>query len=398
MKIRETASRVALLAAGLLIGLVLAELLARAFDPGFQVVFRESIAFSDDPALVYALRPGARDGEHRISSAGLRDDETPRAKPAGTFRIAAIGDSLTHGSGGPRERSYPEQLEAQLNARAGTTGAHFEVLNFGVPGYNIEQIARRLQVLGLGFDPDVIIYGYALNDPQVFSIEAEALRTLRDEATRAADADANASHLVGRWLAHARLYQLIRQWTHRRENLAALRAQMPNDPAYEAARSGDRTRYFRSIHTEGASAARLARGLDDVAALAREHNLPVLVVIFPLFGTDAGVGPEALADVHQIVASAASQRGFAVLDLLPVYAHATAAFGTDMNLDFMHPDALGHRVAATAIRSWLCDSTWLPDGSLDCTAAPPADAIDAKIAAAVAAALADPARAPAPAR
>jgi len=392
MDTRETASRVALLAAGLLIGIALAELLARAFDPGVQVVFRESITFSEDPALVYELRPGARDGRHRISSAGLRDDETPREKPAGTFRIAAIGDSLTHGSGGPRESAYPEQLEALLNARAGAAGPRFEVLNFGVPGYDIGQVARRLRVLGLSFEPDVIVYGYVLNDPQAFSIEAEALRTLRDEAARYADADA--SHVVGRWLAHSRLYQLAKGWAHRRDSLAMLRAQMPNDPAYEAARSGDRVRYFRSLHTEGVSAARLRRGLDELAAIAREHRLPVLVVIFPLFGSEAGVGPEALADVHQIVAVEASKRGFAVLDLLPVYAGATRAFGTEMKLDFMHPDALGHRVAATAIRSWLCTAAWLPAGSLGCTGAPPADATDAKIATAVAAALAGAAPAP----
>ena len=393
---RETASRIALLAAGLLIGLAVAELLARAFDPGFQVVFRESIASSEDPALVYELRPGARDGKHRISSAGLRDDETPRTKPAGMFRIAAIGDSLTHGSGGPRESAYPEQLETLLNARIGSAGPRFEVLNFGVPGYNIGQVARRLRVLGLGFEPDVIVYGYVLNDTQAFSIEAEALHTLREEAMRSADADA--SQVVGRWLAHSRLYQLARQWAHRREGLAVLRAQMPNDPAYEAAQSGDRTRYFRSIHTEGESAVRLRQGFDELAAIARERQLPVLVVIFPLFGSEAGVGPEALADVHQLVAAQASQRGFGVLDLLPVYAGATRAFGTEMKLDFMHPDALGQRVAATAIWSWLCTSAWLPAGSPDCADAAPADATDAKIAAAVAAALAPAAPAPPTAR
>ena len=396
MDTRETASRVALLAAGLLIGLVGAELLARAFDPGFQVVFRESIAFSADPALVYQLRPGARDGKHRISSAGLRDDEASREKPAGTFRIAAIGDSVTHGSGGPRESAYPEQLEALLNARAGTEGQRFEVLNFGVPGYNIEQVVERLRVLGLDFEPDLIVYGYALNDPQAFSIEAEALRTLRDETAR--DADADARRIVGRWLAHSRLYQRARQWAHRRDSLAALRAQMPNDPAYEAARRGDRTRYFRSIHTEGESSARLTRGLDDLAALARERQLPVLIVIFPLFGSEAGAGPEALADVHQIVATEASKRGFAVLDLLPVYTGATRAFGTAMKLDFMHPDALGHRVAATAILRWLCTSAPLAAASLDCGSTPRADTTDAKIATAVAAALAGAAPAPPTAR
>jgi lysophospholipase L1-like esterase len=383
MKRRETVSRVALLAIGFAVGLAAAEGLARLFDPGFQVVFRASIAFSEDPVLVYELRPGARDGQHRISSAGLRDDEMSLAKAPGTYRIAAIGDSLTHGSGGPRENSYPEQLQQLLEARA--TGTRFEVLNLGVPGYNIEQVVERFRVRALPFQPDAILYGYVLNDPQAFSIEAEALRTLRDEVERGVETDARGP--LGRWLAHARLYQLARQWSLRRSSLAALRAQMPNDPAYEAARSGDHTRYFRAIHADGEGRARLERGLDSLAALARDHELPVLVAIFPLFGRD-GASPDALADVHGLIERAAAQRGFSVLDLLPVYDAATRAFGTDMKIDFMHPDALGNRVAATAILDWICASKWLPTASLDCAAVPIANARDAEIARVVAGALA----------
>lgn len=384
MNRRETAARVGLLAAGLLVGLAAAEAVARLFDPGFQVVFRESIAFSDDPALVYELRPGARDGAHRISSAGLRDDESPLAKPPGTFRIAAIGDSLTHGSGGPRESSYPQQLESLFAERA--DGTHVEVLNFGVPGYNIGQIVARLRLRALPFAPDAILYGYVLNDPQAFSIEAEALRTLRDEMERGVEADTRST--LGRWLAHSRLYQLARQWSLRRSSLAALRAQMPNDPAYEAARSGDRARYFRAIHAEGESRARLERGLDELAALAREHRLPVLVAIFPLFGRDGGVDPAALADVHADVAKAAAQRGFAVLDLLPIYEAATSAFGSDMKLDFMHPDALGNRIAAVAIFDWICASDWADAARFDCSSAASHDATQAKVDRVVAEALA----------
>jgi hypothetical protein len=375
MNPRETAARVGLLAASLMIAVAAAEAIARLFDPGFQVVFREAIAFSDDPALVYELRPGSRDGAHRISSAGLRDDEVPLAKPPGTIRIAAIGDSLTHGSGGPRESSYPQQLEQLLAARA--PGTRVEVLNFGVPGYNIGQVVERFRLRALPFEPDAILYGYVLNDPQTFSIEAEALRTLRDEIERGVAADTRST--LGRWLAHARLYQLARQWSLRRSSLAALRTQMPNDPAYEAAKSGDRTRYFRAIHAEGESRARLERGLDDLAALARPRQLPVLVAIFPLFGRDGGADPVALADVHGLVADAAAQHGFGVLDLLPVYAAATRAFGSEMKLDFMHPDALGNRVAATAMLDWICASDWLPAARLDCSVAAPGDATQAKI-------------------
>ena len=69
-----------------------------------------------------------------------------------------------------------------------------------------------------------------------------------------------------------------------------------------------------------------------------------------------------------------------MLDLLPVYDAATRAFETDMKIDFMHPDALGNRVAATAILDWICTSRWGPAASLDCHGAAPANARDAEIA------------------
>lgn len=376
MPTANTTSRLAPVAIGLLLGLGGGELLVRAFGPTFQVVFRDSIAPSDDPVLGYELRPGARDGKNRISAAGLRDRDFAQAKPAGVWRIAAIGDSIAHGSGVSRDGAYPKQLEVLLSA-ARTEGApSVEVLNFGVPGYNVAQVVERLRVRALPFDPDAVVYGYALNDPQAFSIEAEALRRLRDDL-----APDGATGGLDRLLARSRLYLLARRTALERRSQQALRADMPNDPAYEAAKSGDRNRYFRAIHGDGESAVRLARGLDDLAALARERGMPILVALFPLFGRADGSGPEALADVHARVAAEASRRGLAVLDLLPVYSAATRALGSDLAVDFMHPDAIGHRVAAFALLDWMCRHDWPAARALDCSGAAqsPADAAIARV-------------------
>ena len=114
---RRALGRVGLVAIGLLLGAALGEILARAFGPDFQVVFRDSIQASADPVLVYELRPGAFDGPDRISSAGLRDGEHDRAKAPGVVRIAADGDSITYGSGVRRDTSWPKRLEALLHER-----------------------------------------------------------------------------------------------------------------------------------------------------------------------------------------------------------------------------------------------------------------------------------------
>src|SRR5512134_2588009 len=122
--------RLALLAIGALLGLVAGEILARALGPSFQVVFRDSIAPSSDPSIGYELRPGSRDRKTRISSAGLRDREYDPIPDPKTWRLAAIGDSITYGSGVPQEASFSAQLEALLDARRSGTAPAIEVLNF----------------------------------------------------------------------------------------------------------------------------------------------------------------------------------------------------------------------------------------------------------------------------
>jgi lysophospholipase L1-like esterase len=374
MTAREALSRGALVAAGVAIALAAAEVAVRLFVPEPQIVFRDTIAPSDDPVLVYELRPGARSGE--VSSAGLRDREFARPKPPGTWRLAVIGDSIPYGSGGPATAAFPRRLELLLDGARAPGAPRAEVLNLGVPGYNVTQIVRRLRVRGLAFEPDAILYGYTLNDPQAFSIEAEALRRLQEGVEdRLATGTA-----IGGWLGASRLQQLLRHRLAARASLADLRARMPDDPAYAAATRGSPDDYVRAIHGQGEAASRLAGGLDELAALAGERELPVLVAIFPLFGDE---GPQPLADVHQRVAAAAAQRGFAVLDLGPVYAAASHALGVPLRRDFLHPDALGHRVAAAAIYSWMCREARLAPPGLDCSAAIP-DATDAAIERAIA--------------
>lgn len=365
--------RLALVAVGLLLGLVAGEILARVLGPSFQVVFRDSIAPSADPALGYELRPGARDGKTRISSAGLRDREYEAAAPPNTWRLAAIGDSITYGSGVAQDGAFSAQLEVMLDERRAEPAPRIEVLNFGVPGYNVEQVIARLRALAPVFAPNAIVYGYALNDPQAFSIEAEALRRLERDL-----GPGDGTSWLDRVLARSQLYLLARRVALERRSRDALRADMPNDPAYEAAKRGGRSAYFRAIHRDGDSAARLARGLDALAAFSREHGVPVVVAIFPLFQQGDDGGPEALADVHALVVAEVEKRGLHALDLLPAYLGATRALGSELAIDFMHPDPIGQRVAAYALLEWMCRNGWPAPGQIDCARAP-AQSADAAI-------------------
>jgi lysophospholipase L1-like esterase len=369
--------RVAVAAASALLAFGGVELLVRALDlgPRIEVVFRDTIRISDNPRLEYDLLPGGRDGNQVISSAGLRDDETPFEKPHGVFRIAAIGDSITHGSGGPRGLGWVEQLETLLGRLARSGAPRFEVLNFGVPGYHIGQVAERLRVLGLAFDPDLVLYAYALNDPQSVSIEREALREL--EAETAAGRTRGAGPLT-RWLSRSRLWLWARHEAG--EHLVSPRRpeHMPDDPAYQAAARGDPAGYFRTLHRESGPARRVEEGLAELAALARERGIPLQVALFPLFSDAEDEDP--LDDVRALVAAAARREGLGVVDLAPAYAAARAQLGQALHLDFLHPNALGHRVAAHALLHHLCAEGLLPPDSLDCHALAEGSALDAALA------------------
>jgi len=89
---------------------------------------------------------------------GMRDRDYDLAKPAGTFRIALLGPSFVMGSGVADGEPFADVLEARLNRElAGGRYQHYEVLNFGVPGYSLLEQAAQLDERVLAFHPDVVI-------------------------------------------------------------------------------------------------------------------------------------------------------------------------------------------------------------------------------------------------
>lgn len=84
-------------------------------------------------------------------------------KPQDTYRIITLGDSWTFGMHVSTKDSYSEVLEDMLNTelRRGSLQCggikQFEVLNFGVGGYDIEYMVERLRIRGMKYDPDLVI-------------------------------------------------------------------------------------------------------------------------------------------------------------------------------------------------------------------------------------------------
>jgi len=97
----------------------------------------------------------------------IRGKETyPVKKPAGGYRIVAIGDSFTYGTDVDAAHSFPAQLEQML--------CNTEVLNMGVPGYGIDQAVLKYLAHGKAYAPDAVILGIFADDYERASVSFHA--------------------------------------------------------------------------------------------------------------------------------------------------------------------------------------------------------------------------------
>jgi len=160
--------RLALVAAGLMLGIAAGEALFRIIP--FERVKYEiryghfsgnlvSRFLEYDPVLTFRNRRSASfpDAGVRINSLGLRGDEVSIVKPVGKLRVLCLGDSCTFGGLHP----YPAILQSLLDRRA---PGRFEILNAGVIGYTslhgLEWLERDLASLR----PDVVTLYFGWND------------------------------------------------------------------------------------------------------------------------------------------------------------------------------------------------------------------------------------------
>jgi hypothetical protein len=107
------------------------------------------LQYKYQPNVVRATNPGKK----VTNSFGLFDREYTREKPAGTRRLALIGDSISIGEFG---NNFETMLEERLNRNHRTaTVKNFEVLNLAVEGYKITQLVGVSWQRAPIFQPDV---------------------------------------------------------------------------------------------------------------------------------------------------------------------------------------------------------------------------------------------------
>ncbi len=153
-----------------LLSLGVLELLLR-FPMG-NAAIDELYQYAPDDGRCLGLDPGAEvvytgwllripPVEHSVNARGYRGRLRPFEKPPGALRILLVGDSYTFGAGMPEEDTIAAQLEEVLGA---SLPRAVEVLNFGVPGVNLEETFEQYERFASRWEHDIVLYLLFRND------------------------------------------------------------------------------------------------------------------------------------------------------------------------------------------------------------------------------------------
>lgn len=152
---------------------------------------------SEIPGLPFEHLPGGRGRivgvDTRINSLGFRGPEVPVQKPAGTWRVVVLGDSVVFGQGVEEAETLPAQLQRWLRARSPQP---VEVINAGVRGYNLTHYRVLLEERVLGLSPDVLV----LVITEINDFELQTFQFQPPRATRLGEHSIWMRFPVSRWV------------------------------------------------------------------------------------------------------------------------------------------------------------------------------------------------------
>lgn len=151
-------------------------------------------------ALFILISLALAEGVLQVAARLFVDRSVAGARVPGTFRVLALGDSHTYGTGVSEAEAYPGQLQAYLDAREPGV---FTVINKGVPGFNTSMLRSRLARHVRSYDPDMVVLWAGIND--IWNV------------TDVENDDAGTWAWLQGLASRSRLYRLALVWRHDRQ-------------------------------------------------------------------------------------------------------------------------------------------------------------------------------------
>lgn len=261
----------------------------------------------------------------RTNAAGCRDDEWARAKPAGTRRIAFVGDSYVYGWGIEKTQDrFPELIEARFN---GANQARVEVMNVAKPGWGTRDQIQPIRDMIEHYDVDEVVLCHVVND-----IEDRLPVSPNFNPTLPPDPD---------WLNPDASYLL---------DFLRMRIVVPRLPTVR--------NYQRWLAGGYATESLSGAHEEDLRTIIREcsdHGVALRVVLLPMIQTATGELDQ--SSIHRRLVAMLEEEQVPVVDLWPVIAGRDASELVVSRID-AHPNESAQHIFADVIwRAFYDDKT-----------------------------------------
>jgi len=304
---------------------------------------QQSTIFEGDPLLLWRLKPNL---DHAIwdftvvstNAQHFRADYPIGAKPAGTFRVVCLGDSVTFGyrvppvwpdkptDYDPEWQPFPMLLEKEL--RKANPNRQIEVFPMAVPGYTTHQglawLRRDIDYL----KPDLVIASFGWNDASVSDVpDRQAIDTRWFPVTI-------------RWLIdHSQIFARLTRRLRSRD-AAPARAVAPASRVSEA-------EYIENFNA--------------IVSLARSRGASVIVIGAPYRDSTTNPPEAKLMTSYRASLKAAMQQSqtpyLEILELTEAAGSVNQGFFGEL----IHPNHIGHRLMASELLKLMAQSHLLRD-------------------------------------
>jgi lysophospholipase L1-like esterase len=320
------------------------DLFVNTVQQKMQVAGAQSTIFEGDPLLLWRLKPNL---DHAYwdftvvstNAQSFRADYPIGTKPAGTFRIVCLGDSVTFGyrvppvwpekpkDYNPEWQPYPMLLEQEL--RKANPNRRIEAFPMAVPGYTSHQglawLRRDIDYL----QPDLVIASFGWNDA--------SLSDAPDRET----IDTRWWSVSIRWLIdHSQAFAHATRWLRSRNDAsnAVARAPVP--------------RVSQKEYVDNFNA---------IVRLARNHSAGVIVIGAPYRDSVTNPGEaQLMMQYRSWLRSEMQQSQTPYLEILEL-TEAAGSVNEGFFGELIHPNHMGHRLMASELLEFMSERHLLGD-------------------------------------
>ena len=304
---------------------------------------QQAAIFEGDPLLLWRLKPNLKDAYWDFTTVttnaqSFRADYPIGAKPAGTFRIVCLGDSVTFGyrvppvwperpkDYDPEWQPYPVLLQREL--RKANPNRSIEVFPMAVPGYTTHQglawLRRDIDYL----QPDMVIASFGWNDVSISDVpDREAI-------------DTRWWPVAIRWLIdHSQAFAHATRWLRSRNNVKPV--------ALNPAPRVSQKEYIDNFNA--------------IVRLAKDHGTGVIVIGAPYRDSTTNP-PEAqlMTQYRTWLRSQMQQSQTPYLEILEL-TEAAGSVNEGFFGELIHPNHIGHRLMASELLKLMDQQRLLKD-------------------------------------